>query len=367
MNRLHRKLLVLLTIALMGVTTTRAAETTSHEATFLRLSDMAADLLLQPEAYEIGVDRQFYRDSYSVRSMAVAYDITGDERYLRACQFWADQMLAFQAGMIPEGAYYIHYYREPGQTSGSWYLADAASIASAVLSTATRTADPDRRAAYIDSVKAFADLVLREYRKDGGITDGIWEKYDGPWWCSTGIFGSLGFLLYAETGEEKYLKAGYEAIDWLNGLRFDTVKPLTYNIDVQGPSLIMYFFEAYSAGLPYLYPNTARHAHAWAQIDRATEWMRTHLHGLGAVNEMSYNSQWGSKSGGMPFHMYVWSRHLPDGHKLAAEADRELAHSLSIMFDESRFDEDPHELSQLMNFTMFSLAEKLRPGYLYRP
>jgi hypothetical protein len=38
-------------------------------------------------------------------------------------------------------------------------------------------------------------------RYSGGITDGLWSKFNGEWWCSTGFFGSLAFVLYDETAD----------------------------------------------------------------------------------------------------------------------------------------------------------------------
>jgi len=372
---------LVLIVALVSTGAVRGADTNTAfskpealQAVFLKLCDLSCEELSKPSFFdpeELGYvpdigHRAYYMGSYSIRALAVAYDLTGEKRYLDACQLWADKMIDFQERMSPSGAYYMHYDRRPGDTTGDWFTADSSCIAMAVLATAVRTADHAKREKYIQSVKSFADLVLKSYVRGGGITDGIWREYDGPWWCSTGTFGSLSFLLYGSTGEQKYLDAGLGAIDWLNAQNFHQQLPVKYNLDQQGPSFLMYAFEAYAAGLSYLEPTSARHKKALERIEESVDWMPSNLRGLGATKTMDYNSQWGSKVGGMPFLLYVWSRYRPEGYALSLTADRELAFTTSIMFDESRFKEDRRKLSQLMNFTMMSLAEKIRPGYLYR-
>ena len=88
----------------------------------------------------------FYVDSYAVRALAVAYDMTGKPVYLAACRKWSDRMVDSQDHMTPTGAYYMHYGRKPGETQGEWYVADSASIAMGILATALRCPDPKDRA-----------------------------------------------------------------------------------------------------------------------------------------------------------------------------------------------------------------------------
>ncbi len=331
---------------------------------FLKLCDLACDELAKDTLHQSKLRKHHYKDAYSVRALAVAFDLTGNPRYLATCQNWADKMVQCQDGMTPTGAYYMNYGRRPGATTGPWFVADSASIAMGVLATAVRTPEGEQRAKYLRSVRTFADLVLARYVHNGGVINGLWDQYDGPWWCSTGTFGSLAFLLYDECGERKYLEAGLAAVDWLNTQDLATTAPL--DLHMQGPALIMYFFEAYSAGLPHLAQDPARQAKATAQMDRAVEWMRLNLRGLGGTNPFSYFSQWGSKAGGLPFHLYVWSKYRPPGSGLAAQADAELAYTVSVLFDPKRLEEDKNTLSQLMNFAMLSMAEELRPGSVYR-
>ncbi len=74
----------------------------------------------------------------------------------------------------------------------------------------------------------------------------------------------------------------------------------------------------------------------------------------------NYNSQWGSKLGGLPFHMYVWSRYLSGGSQITAAADQELDHLTKLL------SVDPQEQFQLAVFSLLSYAERLSPGSLYR-
>jgi len=80
-----------------------------------------------------------------------------------------------------------------------------------VLATAVRVTEPRKRR-FLSSAKSFAALVMEKYvGPSGGIRNGLWPKFDGEWWCSSGIFGSLAFLLYDETGQKRYLKTALGA------------------------------------------------------------------------------------------------------------------------------------------------------------
>jgi hypothetical protein len=333
------------------------------KAKFFELCDNACVELAKDNLHVRG--KQHYRDSYSVRALGVAYDMTGKEDYLDTCKNWSDKMIELQAGMTPAGAYYMNYGRKPGETTGNWYAADCASIAQGVLATAVRCPDSLEKKVYMDSVKAYADLVIENYiRPGGGITDGIWSKYDGPWWCSTGIFGGLAFSLYYETGEEKYLNAGCGTIDWLNAQDLTTISP--YTLEEQGPAMYMYALEAYAAGLPFIEPDTARYKKVMARYEEALDWMAKMQVGRGGDNRWDYNTQWGSKSGGLAFHMYIYAKHLPNMHQICKEADKELEYICSGPINDPDKAVAENTFTQLMNFTMMSLAERLSPGTMYR-
>jgi len=333
----------------------REAAKTDIKAEFLRLCDVASEQL-NTEARRVA----FYHDSYAVRALAVAYDMTAKKEYLDVCKRWSDRMVAFQNGMTPKGAYYMNYGRNPGQNQGDWYSADSSSIAMGVLATAVRCTDQADKDRYLDSVKSFARLVMDNYvGPAGGITDGLWSRYDGEWWCCSGVFGSLAFLLYEETGDEQYLKVALGALDWLNRLDYTRVKHISF--EDAAPSVIMYILEAYSAGMQRLEAGSERRKAALAQISKTLQWMSKNQATRAEKCPWDYNSQWGSKLGGMPFHMYVYSKHLPEGKEVRSAADLELRHIGGLLAGK-----DKPRLSQLMVFSMMSYAERLAPGRLFR-
>jgi hypothetical protein len=297
-------------------------------------------------------------DSYAVRALCVAYDMTGRKAYLDACRAWSDRMLASQAKMIPPGAYYMNYGRKPGEEKGGWYAADSSSIAMGVLATAVRCPGTEKQR-YLDSAKQFAALVMDNYiGPGGGIRNGLWPKFDGEWWCSSGIFGSLAFLLYAETGEERYLKVALGTMEWLNHLELAKVEP--YPLSEMGPTMPMYVLEAYSAGMPYLKPGSDIRKTALAKISTALDWVAEQQQKPPRERQWPADVKWGMKFGGLPFHQYVQSRVLPDGPKLTAAADREMAQLESLVFS------NKVALTQLPAFMMMSYAERLSPGAIYK-
>jgi hypothetical protein len=141
----------------------------------------------------------FFEDAHAVRALAVAYDMTNEQKYLDACRRWSDQIIEYQRRMIPAGAYYMNHSRAPGEDQGQWNVADSGSIAMGVLATAIRCDNPTEKAKYLEPVKPFARLVIENYvGPEGGISNGLWPVYDGQWWCSTATFGTMAFVLYEE-------------------------------------------------------------------------------------------------------------------------------------------------------------------------
>jgi hypothetical protein len=124
----------------------------------------------------------------------------------------------------------------------------------------------------------------------------------------------------------------------------------------------MYVLEAYSAGLPHLEPGSRLHGEALDQIRWCLNWMTKNQPSRVASCPWDYGTQWGSKLGGLPFHLYVYSRCLPELGATATVADGEMHGILGTIRRE-----DGSSLSQLDAFTMMSLAEKIRPGAVYRP
>ena len=340
---------VLLPCPVRGGQTNRA----EFRAHFLQLCDLASAEI------KAGTRKDpFFVDSYAVRALCVAHDLTGKQDYLDACRAWSDRMIAFQTNMIPRGAYYMNYGRKPGQGKGAWYVADSSSIAMGVLATAVRCHGAEKQR-FLNSAQAFAALVLDNYiGPSGGIRNGLWPKFDGEWWCSSGIFGSLAFLLYNETGDERYLKAALGAVGWLN--RFELAEFESYPLSEMGPTLPMYVLEAYSAGLPHLKPASAARKAALAKISSALDWTAEQQRQAPRERQWPADVKWGMKFGGLPFHQYVRSRLVPDAPNLTAAADREMAQLAALVFS------DHLQLTQLPVFMMMSYAERLSPGAIYK-
>jgi hypothetical protein len=325
---------------------------TDARSRFLQLCDLAGTEL------KAGTRKDpFFVDSYAVRALCVAYDLTGRKEYLDACRVWSERMVAFQEKMVPRGAYYMNYNRKPGEEKGGWYVADSSSIAMGVLATSVRCEGAEKQR-FLNSAKSFAALVMDKYiGSSGGIRNGLWPKFDGEWWCSSGIFGSLAFLLYDETGDERYLNAALCAVDWLNNL--DPEKDKQYPLSEMGPTYPMYVLEAYSAGFAHLKAGSDRRKAALTRIAWYLDWTAKQQSTPPRERKWPADARWGMKFGGLPFHQYVHSRSLPDSQKLSVAADREVDSLAGIVFTKQP------ELTQLPMFLMMSYAERLSPGTIY--
>ena len=126
-------------------------------------------------------------------------------------------------------------------------------------------------------------------------------------------------------------------------------------------SVVMYTFEAVAAGLPFIDLDGPLGKATTEQVADVREWMSQNQCGRITDCHIDYNSQWGSKLGGLPFLQYVFSRYLPDGEVIAAAADKELDYVSRLIFSAG----EP-KLTQLVCFAMMSYAEKLAPGAIYR-
>ena len=360
---------------------------------FLRMCDLAAAELqkpITPFADRKSTDSTshhmpFFEDGHAVRALGVAYDRTGDLKYLSACQRWSDQMVAFQDRMIPAGAYFMNHGRAPGQDHGPWNVADSGTIAMGVLATAVRSAhrDPQRRETYFRSVKAFAKLVMDNYvGPEGGITNGHWPGYAGQWWCSTATAGSFLLLLYEETGEERYLRAGRAALEWMVRQDFREVKPITFQ---QRPSgIIFYCSELYAIGLRHLTPDSPSRRLTQRQIAEAVAWMKEHPikqvrftstqealvpPSSSAVKQMP--GDWEhfdihTDMAGLPYLKLIFARELSQHQQLAITADEDLVRIARWLF--SRGDPPISQLIpwEVMSWGMLSFAERSSPGLLFR-
>ena len=288
----------------------------------------------------------------------MAYDLTGNQSYLDASRVWSGRMIGYQEKMTPKAAYYMNYGRKPGQQQGNWYVADSSSIAMGLLATAVRCTGPEKKR-FLNSVQAFARLVRENYvGPQGGICNGHWSRFDGQWWCASGIYASLAFLLYDETGDKRYLNVAEGAVGWLNQL--DPEKAQPYPLSEMGPTLPMYVLEAYSAGAAHLLANPTLRRPSLKTIGWYKSWMATQQARPPLERQWPPNVRWGMKFGGLPFHQYVYSRALPGCSDLVDLGDAEMQGLEALVFTKAP------ELTQLPVFMMMSYAERLSPGALYR-
>jgi rhamnogalacturonyl hydrolase YesR len=349
---------------------------------FLGLSDLAArSLVPEPpdrEAYRKDPGLRdyymFFVDSYAVRALAVAYELTGRERYWDACRTWSDRMLRHQEKMIPQGAYYMNYHRKPGESTGQWFVADSGSIAMGVLATAARSKDKAQRERYVRSAQAYAQLVMDRFVRDsGGVTDGYWDKSDKEWWCSTALFSAAAFQLYNITGEERYKDTAMRAVDWL--LTFEYGDTILYKFADGAPTTIFYVLEAYSSALPYLEAGSPRRRKVLEKFSQTVEWIADNQNREGTWDYSPDN--WGVKLGGLPCHLLIYLDRAPDSparvrrcispagstvpfeQLVAGSAARALDYFSSQEINTRIF-------TQKDAFTLVSEGEKLCPGELYQ-
>ncbi len=343
---------------------------------FLELCDLAIDELDKPivpwrEKYRENEEPKthhvpFFEDSYAVRGLCVAYDISGEKKYLDACTRWADMIVDFQKRMKPEGAYYLNYgkFRQPGEDEGWWFVADASTIASAVLAVAVR-AEGGRREKYLESVKSYARLVLDNYvGEQGGIKNGFWS-FKGQWWSSTSCFGTFLFHLYAETKEPEYPTTALGCVDWMNGHDFRESELPAFK--ALCPPVALYAFEFYAASLPHLKTDGSRRQSAEKHVADYFRWLDENQKSRGAKTDWQYLQKSKTYMSAMPYVTYLLARRLPQYGDQVAAADRELMYVTGLLFHDGQKPRltNLHQW-ELSTWAMMSYAERLRPGAIFR-
>jgi hypothetical protein len=345
--------------------------TARFKANFLKFCDLAVSELNKPitpfysrtDADPATHHMPFFEDAHAVRALAVAYEMTGRRQYRDACQHWADLMLVYQRGMDPAGAYYMNHQRAPGQKAGQWNLADSGSVGLGVLAAARICQDPAAKARYVASVKALAKLALENYvTPEGGIRNGLWPEYDGPWWASTAIFGTTLFVLYEETGDAQYLDAAKAAARWLLQTDFHDFKPITF---AQRPSgILFYTFEFYLAALKHFPPDRPESRALLKQFDSALEWMAQNQKSRGA--DLPDYTEKNVDLAGLPYLMFGFAHADSRYRRLIPIADGELDYLGRLLLAQGKPNVSKLMVWEVMTWGMLSHAERLRPGALLR-
>ncbi|MBN1395885.1 MAG: hypothetical protein JW959_12755 [Pirellulales bacterium] len=344
---------------------------------FFELCNLAMDELDKPvvpwrEKYRENEEPKthhvpFFEDSYAVRGLCVAYDMTGEKKYLDACTRWTDMVVDFQKKMKPAGAYYLNYgkFRRPGENEGWWFVADASTVASAVLAVAVR-AEGEQREKYLESVKAYARLVIDNYvGEGGGINNGSWWEYEGEWWCSTSTYGTFLLHLHVVTGKDEYLKVAMGCVDWMNAHGVGKSEPAGFT--QISPGIALYAFEFYAAALPYLKADGPRRRTVEKHVAEYFKWLDANQKTRGAKTDWKYLQMGKTYMSAMPYVTYLTARELPQYRDQVAAADRELLYVTDLLFPVGGRPRltNLHQW-EFSTWAMMSYAERLHPGAVFR-
>lgn len=339
-------------------------------ATFLKFCDLAAAELCKPmEPFRV-YDRSYaetathhmpaFEDAHAVRALAVAFDLTGEPKYLEACRRWADWAVEHQARMIPPGAYYMNHSRAPGEDRGQWNAADSGTVGMGVLAAALRCPDAAGRERYLASVRAFLKLMMDWWvDESGGICNGLWPEYTGPWWCSTATVGKLALLMHKATGDAQYQRVGLRGIEWLSREHFKEVKPITFE---QRPSgIIFYCFDFYITGLDRFPADSPVREAVCRQFEDAAAWLAQNQKTRGAA--VPDYTRKNVDMAAMPSLMYAFARKWPERFGgLVEPADAELRYVADLLLREGEPQVSQLMIWEVMTWGMMSYAERLAPG-----
>src|SRR5882757_1170604 len=160
------------------------------------------------------------------------------------------------------------------------------------------------------------------------------------------------------TGDKHYLKTALGVTGWLNHL--DLTKDQPFPLSQQGPAMVFYVMENYSAGWPYVEEDKAMNKAALDKVNWCLNWIAEQQVKSAAERDWLPTKGWGMKFGGLPFHEYIFSHHLPVDGKLSSAADTEMRRLAAIVFA------GKPEFTQLSAFMMMSYAERLNAGAMYR-
>lgn len=93
--------------------TTNKLDLNKFKSKFFQLCNVTVQRINLPErknSLNLTISRvPFYDESYTIRALAVAYDLTVKEEYLNTIKTRADRMTTNQEKMVLKGEYYMNY------------------------------------------------------------------------------------------------------------------------------------------------------------------------------------------------------------------------------------------------------------------
>lgn len=170
----------------------------------------------------------------------------------RVAHAFCDRVVAWQ-GLAETDMYCMGYGLErnaDGVPSCSC-VADAASSALALCDTVAAYPDSPRKAAYVASLRRYADYVLKEYANaDGVIGVGIlgFQKNPMPtYWCANGLFGAVLADLADLTQDARYIAAAAAPLEFI--ARYDYANTDWREWRVSPVMMVLYSTEGLLCGL----------------------------------------------------------------------------------------------------------------------
>ena len=171
-----------------------------------------------------------FEESYAIRAMLRAEQTLHLGRLHAVAHAASDRNLLFQSiheeDMFDMG---YGYNKDAAGMVNCSCVADASSVASAVVETATAVPGYPENSSYLDSVRRFIEHVLQNYLTETGVIGvGILNHKVNPmkeYWCANALFTETMLLFAQATGETKYYDAAiapceflatfdYEHTDW---------------------------------------------------------------------------------------------------------------------------------------------------------
>lgn len=167
----------------------------------------------------------WYTSAYPIRALLAGYEIFGEQRYLRACEYLLD---VFVAEQLPCGGWRQSMTGRPAQNMSDqeqeeilatrWVnLSDIGSMAGS-LGVACRYVSANRRQRYLKALRHFCDDWAMPFQQPGGgFSDGIegGARQTALYSSATGIEAANFAVLYSLTGDSRYLSVAEKAVKFL--------------------------------------------------------------------------------------------------------------------------------------------------------